>query len=194
LKVKEIMSISTISPKQLHNLFEAGKPIELIDVRTPVEFREVHVPFATNLPLHELSAEKIAASCKTATDPLYVICRSGSRGNQACEKLVAAGCNVVNVEGGTQAWDLAGLPVVRGKKTISLERQVRIAAGCLVVIGSALSLLDIRFVGLAAFVGAGLVFAGVTDTCGMGMMLARMPWNRVANNPSATGAACAQSS
>jgi len=187
------MNINTISPKQLHNLFEAGNAIELIDVRTPVEYREVHVPFAMNVSLHELDAGKVAASRKTAAEPLYVICRSGSRGNQACEKLLAAGCNVVNVEGGTQAWDQAGLPVVRGKKTISLERQVRIAAGCLVLVGSALALLDIRFVGLAAFVGAGLVFAGVTDTCGMGMMLARMPWNRVTKESSANGAACAHS-
>ena len=73
----------------------------------------------------------------------------------------------------------AGLPVVRGKKAVSLERQVRIAAGSLVVIGVALGLLvhPVLF-GLSGFVGAGLVFAGVTDTCGMGMMLARMPWNR----------------
>ncbi len=109
------------------------------------------------------------------------ICRSGSRGRQACEKFRAAGfANVVNVEGGTLAWEQAGLPVVRGKKAISLERQVRIAAGSLVVLGTALgAFVHPAFLGLSAFVGAGLVFAGITDTCGMGMMLARMPWNRV---------------
>jgi hypothetical protein len=80
-----------------------------------------------------------------------------------------------------------GLPVVRGKKTISLERQVRIAAGLLVLIGSLLGwLVHPVFIGLSAFVGAGLVFAGVTDTCGMGLMLARMPWNQVQE----TGSAC----
>ena len=74
----------------------------------------------------------------------------------------------------------AGLPVVRGKKAISLERQVRIAAGSLVLLGVLLGwLVHPAFIGLSAFVGAGLVFAGVTDTCGMGMMLARMPWNQV---------------
>ena len=73
----------------------------------------------------------------------------------------------------------AGLPVVRGKKAISLERQVRIAAGSLVVVGALLGWsVHPAFVGLSAFVGAGLVFAGITDTCGMGMILARMPWNR----------------
>ena len=100
---------------------------------------------------------------------------------------------VVNVEGGTAAWEAAGLPVVRGKKTISLERQVRIAAGVLVLVGSALGyFVHPYFIGVAAFVGAGLTFAGVTDTCGMGMLLARMPWNQVSQ---ASGdAACCEGS
>jgi rhodanese-related sulfurtransferase len=112
---------------------------------------------------------------------LYFICRSGSRGKQACEKLLAAGLvDVVNVEGGTVAWEQAGLPVVRGKKSISLERQVRIAAGALVLMGALLAYFAHPvWIGLAAFVGAGLMFAGITDTCGMGMILARMPWNQV---------------
>jgi rhodanese-related sulfurtransferase len=100
--------------------------------------------------------------------------------------LIAAGVtNVINVEGGTRAWDQAGLPVVRGKKTISLERQVRIAAGSLVLLGAALGyFINPLFIGLSAFVGAGLIFAGVTDTCGMGMMLAKMPWNQVRDSAS----------
>jgi rhodanese-related sulfurtransferase len=125
------------------------------------------------------------ASGRNGSEPLYVICRSGSRGKQACEKFLAAGyTNVVNVEGGTQAWDQAGLPVVRGKKVISLERQVRIAAGLLVLLGAILGfVVHPYFIGLAAFVGAGLTFAGITDTCGMGMLLAKMPWNQVPKTP-----------
>jgi rhodanese-related sulfurtransferase len=113
-------------------------------------------------------------------ETLYVVCRTGSRGEKACEKFRQAGfTNVVNVDGGTLACEQAGLPVVRGKKAMSLERQVRIAAGSLVLIGAVLSwFLHPAFIGLSAFVGAGLIFAGITDTCGMGMMLARMPWNR----------------
>lgn len=166
---------ATIAPKQMFDLQQAG-PVELIDVRTPVEFREVHADGARNVPLTELDPSAFASS-----NPVYFICRSGSRGGQACAKLEAAGmARVVNVEGGTTAWEEAGLPVVRGRKAISLERQVRIAAGSLVLIGALLALIvHPYFVGLAAFVGAGLVFAGVTDTCGMALLLARMPWNQV---------------
>jgi rhodanese-related sulfurtransferase len=94
--------------------------------------------------------------------------------------LAAGFPNVVNIAGGILACIEAGVPVVRGSKAMSLERQVRIAAGSLVLLSLVLSLVHPAFLGLAAFVGAGLVFAGITDTCGMGMLLARMPWNQVA--------------
>jgi len=178
------MTFATISAKELHDQVASGKAVDLVDVRTPIEFREVHVTFARNIPLDQLDAAKVASGRNGSTGPLYMICRSGSRGKQACEKLAAAGLNVVNVEGGTLAWDQAGLPVGRGKKAVSLERQVRIAAGLLVVTGSTLGyFVNPVWIGLAAFVGAGLIFAGITDTCGMGMMLAKMPWNQVPKTP-----------
>jgi rhodanese-related sulfurtransferase len=184
------MTVSTITPARLEELRrEDGSTIELIDVRTPVEFREIHVAEARNWPLDKLDPEAIMQSRNGSKDePLYVICRTGSRGRQACERFLAAGfTNAVNVEGGTQACIEAGLPVVRGPKMISLERQVRIAAGSLVLLGVVLAwLVHPAFIGLSAFVGAGLVFAGVTDTCGMALMLARMPWNRVSSNSTET--------
>lgn len=195
------MPINTISPKELASRRERGEVCDLIDVRTPVEFREVHVSFARNEPLDRLDPQALIASRNGASQQtLYVICRSGNRANQACEKLLASGLtNIVNVEGGTLAWEQAGLPVNRGKKAISLERQVRIAAGLLVVTGAALShFVHPYWIGLSAFVGAGLVFAGITDTCGMGMILARMPWNQVAVKPAgkndASGASCSPKS
>ncbi len=178
------MSVSVISPKQLQDRVQAGEKIDLIDVRTPVEFREVHVPFAHNVPLDQLDCAKVTIERTNAGAPLYVICRSGSRGKQACEKIMAAGCTaVVNVEGGTMAWDQTGLPVVRGTKAISLERQVRIAAGFLALTGAVLSFVHPYWAALSGFVGAGLMFAGITDTCGMAMILARMPWNQVGRTP-----------
>lgn len=188
------MTVAVISPKQLHDRIQAGEKVHLIDVRTPVEFREVHVSFAHNVPLDKLDCAKVARERETVDGPLFVICKSGGRGKQACEKIVAAGCsNVINVEGGTTAWEQAGLSVVRGKKAMSLERQVRIAAGAMVLAGVGLSLLSPYWIGLAAFVGAGLMFAGITDTCGMGMILARMPWNQVsksASSSSTSGMSC----
>lgn len=169
-------TILEISPKDLARKHEAGEPVRVVDVRTPVEFSEVHVPFAENIPLDQIRAKNI----DKREGPLYLICRSGSRARTACEKLHSEGIsNVHVVSGGTEGWLAAGLEVTRGKKAISLERQVRIAAGALVFIGSLLALTVHPFFALLpAFVGAGLVFAGVTDTCGMGMLLARMPWNQ----------------
>jgi rhodanese-related sulfurtransferase len=169
---------TSITPAELAQVRSAGKPVQLIDVRTPAEFQEVHVDFARNVPLDRIQPEALQPGEKG--EALYVICRSGSRGKQACQKLDAAGLNVVNVEGGTLAWEAAGLPVVRGAKVISLERQVRIAAGSLVLVGAVLGMVVHPYLaGLSAFIGAGLMFSGITDTCGMAMVLARMPWNQV---------------
>lgn len=169
-----------ITPQRLAELAQDSN-VDLIDVRTPAEFREVHSTLAHNVPLDSLDPQGVMeARNGSAKEPLYVICRSGARGAKACEQFAQAGYdNVVNVQGGTSAWDEAGLPVVRGKKTISLERQVRIAAGTLVLIGAVLGyFVNPAWIGLSAFVGAGLIFAGITDTCGMGMLIAKMPWNQ----------------
>jgi rhodanese-related sulfurtransferase len=175
------VNVSTINAEALHGRCRTGETVDLIDVRTPAEFREVRVGFARNVPLDRLDPAGVMKARANASGPLYVICRSGSRAEQACRKFAAAGYpDVVSVEGGTLAWERAGLPVARGRKAMSLERQVRIAAGSLVLLGVVLALLvHPWFVLLSGFIGAGLVFAGITDTCGMGLMLARMPWNRV---------------
>jgi rhodanese-related sulfurtransferase len=172
--------MTTVTPQYLRELREAGQNVTLLDVRTPAEFREAHVDFALNAPLERLDPQATASALSPPGDrKVYVICQSGGRSKRACDQLAGVGLSVVNVAGGMQAWIAAGLPVVRGQKTISLERQVRIAAGSLVLIGSVLDyFVHPYFIGLAAFIGAGLVLAGVTDTCGMGMLLARMPWNQ----------------
>lgn len=169
-------TLNRISPAELKALCEQGA-VELIDVRTPVEFGEVHVKGATNVPLDQLDP---ATDTGDKSRPVYVICRSGTRGQKGCEKLLAAGfTNVINVDGGTQGCVQAGLPLVRGKKVMSLERQVRVAAGGIALTGSVLALaVHPWFAGIPAFIGAGLVFAGLSDWCGMGLLLAKMPWNR----------------
>jgi rhodanese-related sulfurtransferase len=173
--------MKTISPTHLQQLLDSHAGLSLIDVRTPVEFAEVHVPLAKNVPLDQFDPKALATSGQLSKDqPVYLLCRSGARATKAAEKLAQQGlANAVVVEGGTLAWIDAGLPVNRGKaKVISLERQVRIAAGSLVFIGVLLSIfVHPYFIALPGFVGAGLVFAGITDYCGMGLLLVKLPWN-----------------
>jgi rhodanese-related sulfurtransferase len=167
----------TIDPEQLK---PALPHADLIDVRTPAEYREIHVRGAHLIPLTHLSVEAVRDSRPSdAEGPTYVVCQSGVRAGKAVATLTAAGHEAVVVAGGTDACIAAGLPVVRGQAAMSLERQVRIAAGSLVVIGVSLGVLvSPWWLLLAGFVGAGLIFAGVTNTCGMGMLLAKLPWNR----------------
>lgn len=150
----------------------------VLDVRTPLEYSEVSVPGSRLMPLDGIDSEDVKRIA--GEGEVYVLCRSGRRAKEACELLAGKGVNNLHVvEGGIIEWERAGLPVRKGKKVVSLERQVRIAAGLLVVAGVLMGgLVHPAFVVLSGFVGAGLVFAGVTDTCGMGMLLARMPWNR----------------
>ena len=168
----------TIEVRALADRLRAGG-VTLIDVRTPAEFREGHAVGARNVPLGDLDP----AAFETGDEPVYCICKSGNRSQSACASLRRAGRAAIGVDGGTEAWAAAGLPVERaagaGRRAISLERQVRIAAGALALAGAALAFfVHLYWVALPAFVGAGLVFAGLTDTCGMGLMLAKMPWNR----------------
>ena len=172
--------MKTISPLDLQRLLATQPDLALLDVRTSVEYAEVHVDRARNVPLDELDPKAII-NAGPKGQPIYLLCRSGARAAKAADKFAKEGAaETVVIEGGTLAWIEAGLPVTRGTaKVISLERQVRIAAGSLVLIGVLLGWFVHRgFFGLSAFVGAGLVFAGITDFCGMGLLLARFPWNK----------------
>ena len=173
--------MKNITANELSNMVASGKHVDLIDVRTPMEFRAMHVTIARNEPLSGLDPKTIqSARNGSSSEPLYVVCRSGGRSKQACEKFLASGItNVINVEGGTMACESAGMPVVRGKKSIPLNCQVQVVTGSLVVIGSALAVWGHPYwAALPGLMGAGLVFSGITDTCAMGSCLARMPWNQ----------------
>lgn len=173
--------MKTIAPTELQHQLTSQPDASVVDVRTPAEFSAVHVPQARNIPLDALDPQALlAAGAIKAGQPVFLLCHSGNRASRAAEKFVAAGFEqAVVVEGGTQGWEKAGLPVTRGKASISLERQVRIGAGSLVLLGVLLGwFVHPYFIGLSAFVGAGLVFAGITDWCGMGLLLAKAPWNQ----------------
>jgi rhodanese-related sulfurtransferase len=176
------MMSTEISAMEVKRMMEQGQQIDLVDVRTPVEYREVHAEGARLVPLDRLDPAALMRERNgRGGEPLYLICKSGSRSRTARQKFEKAGFeNVVCIDGGTEAWEKAGLPVVRGKKAMSLERQVRIVAGLLVMVGVVLGVLvSPWFLMISGLVGAGLVFAGVTDFCGMALLLGRMPWNQV---------------
>lgn len=180
----ETQSNSSIPPRELHRLVAAGHAAELLDVRTPGEFAAAHVVGAKLIPLDELDCAAFLKQRGTDDKPVYVLCQSGGRARRAIEKFQRAGFNgCVLVEGGTQAWIDAGLPVNRGEsKVLPLMRQVQIAVGAVSAAGAALALwVDPRFAFIPLITGCGLLFAGVTGFCGLALVLAKMPWNKCGN-------------
>jgi len=176
---------ASITPQQLQALIASGTAVDLIDVRTPAEYAGCHVPQARNLPLDGLDAVQL----KRGGGPLYVICQGGTRSRKACTQLEAAGLTeVVDVLGGTNAWQAAGLPVTgSGKSVFGVERQVRCIIGGGVVAGAVLALtVHPAWVYLSGFFGAGLFIAGLTNFCGLALVVAAMPWNR----SKAAGSSC----
>ncbi len=168
-----------LRPDELASLLETSPDVRLLDVRTPAEYESVHIRGAYNVPL-DLLAEHGPEIRATVLEPVVLICQSGQRAQKAEAALRAAGMPSLHVlDGGVNGWTAAGQPVVRGTQRLSLERQVRIAAGTLAALGGMLAVAVNPLFGLvAAFVGSGLVFAGVTNSCGMAMVLSRMPYNR----------------
>jgi rhodanese-related sulfurtransferase len=170
-----------LRPAEVAELAREQTNVRLLDVRTPGEYETVHISGAYNVPLDTLGehAREIRAN---VADPIVLVCQSGQRARKAEEALKAAGLDNLHVlDGGVNGWVAAGLPVVRGGKKLSLERQVRIVAGALAAVGGVLgAFVNPLFGLLAAFVGSGLVFAGLTDTCGMAMVLAKLSYNRPA--------------
>jgi rhodanese-related sulfurtransferase len=187
--------MSTISVQQLNELLTTQPTTPLADVREAFEYRSIHVEQARNAPLSSLKPDTVKSmfgGAGTSADrPLYVICRSGARSAQACERLRGGGLPyVINVEGGTLGWEKAGLPVARGKAALSVDRQVRIIIGTSVILGILLAhYVHPAFIWLSVFFGAGLIYAGVSDSCALAFLVARAPWNK---NAAASGAiACA---
>jgi rhodanese-related sulfurtransferase len=166
-----------IEAAEAHRTLEAGGASQLVDVREVTEIDALRVEGALNLPLSRLAdlAEQLDRN-----RPVLLLCRSGNRATSAAGQLRALGHNdVLVIRGGLDAWMKSGKPVVRGtSRGWSLERQVRFAAGALVLAGCALGLtVDSRWLALPVFVGLGLAVSAATDTCPMALVLARMPWN-----------------
>lgn len=177
------MTVKTISAEQFLARY-ASEALAIIDLRTPAECQGEALGGCHELPvqdLNEKSFNQLSDKFSENAD-VYLLCQSGQRATIAVEKLQGKTQHpLIIIEGGLNGLKSAGAKLLQGQsKVISLERQVRIAAGFLVLVGAVLGFtVNTAFFGLSAFVGAGLMFAGITDTCAMGLMIARMPWNQV---------------
>lgn len=173
--------IKEINVHEIDGILKIGGECQVIDVREVSEFNGERISGARLMPLSNFEKH---ASDIDRTKPVYLMCRSGNRAKQSAEKLMKQGFTDVQViEGGMLAWVNAGLPIIKGESKVwSLERQVRFTAGLLILFGVILSFaVSSYFMVIPAFIGAGLTFAGATDWCGMGMLLAKMPWNQAKN-------------
>jgi rhodanese-related sulfurtransferase len=183
---------TTMTAPELHRRLAAGERFQLIDVRSPREYAEGHVPGAMNLPMDEAEAR---VDDMRPHDPVVLVCQSGKRASMTCDLLKPHRGDLVVLEGGTSAWMSSGFDVVRSVRTrLPLMRQVQLIAGLMVVAGATLALtVAIAWIGLALFVGLGLTLAGATGFCGMAILLEKMPWNRPAKGVAPTaGPACAK--
>jgi rhodanese-related sulfurtransferase len=175
---------SAITVSQLQN--RASGPALLVDVRSGSEFASGHIPGAVNIPMDQIEARLDDLDRNL---PIVLICQSGKRARMTAGLLDSCQRQLSVLEGGTKAWIEAGLPVVASVRTRwSLERQVRLGAGLLALMGAILALtVHPYWVFLCGFVGLGLTFAGLTDICAMGMILEKMPWNRASHCPRPIG-------
>lgn len=169
---------STIDAAALNELTQAGVGPRLIDVRTPAEFETAHIPGAYNVPL-DLLQEHRDEIVRHLDENVVLVCRSGQRAGTAGQALHDAGLpNVQILDGGMTAWQNLGFGVRRGAQRWDLERQVRLVAGSIVLSSVLGSIAVPKLKWVAAAIGAGLSTAALTNTCAMGMLLARLPYNR----------------
>ncbi len=149
----------------------------LLDVRSPIEFEAEHIAKSLNVPLSELDArcEELPRQGK-----LVVICRLGKRAERGAYTLLGKGFQPEVLEGGLVAWRKAGLPIVEGKKMLSIERQIQLVVGLGVLTGVLLAVfISPWFLIIPGIFGMGLTFAGLSGTCALGIILGKAPWNKI---------------
>jgi rhodanese-related sulfurtransferase len=169
---------TAIDARTVADWMRRDEPMHILDVRTPAEYESLHIPGSYNVPLDTLGehAEELQ---RHVNEPVVLVCRSGNRATQAEQRLAAAGmANIKVLDGGMLSWLSAAGPVNRGRQRWSLERQVRLVAGALVLAGIVGSLAVPELKYLSGAVGAGLTVAALTDTCAMGTLLSKLPYNR----------------
>jgi glyoxylase-like metal-dependent hydrolase (beta-lactamase superfamily II)/rhodanese-related sulfurtransferase len=174
----EATSIEMISPRDAESLLKQDPQVKILDVRSAMEFSQTHIEPSMNIPIDMISAK--IGELSQSKQKYLVLCHSGTRAAMAADMLLQSGIHTVKViEGGIAHWEKEKLPVVKGQGGISLERQVRIIAGSLVLLGIIMAwLVSWVFIFISVFVCCGLIYAGITDNCLMGMLLMKLPYNK----------------
>jgi rhodanese-related sulfurtransferase len=174
----DVTNPASVDAATLRELLAAGGSLRILDVRTPGEFETAHIPGAYNVPL-DLLREHRAELRTHLDDQIVLVCRSGARATQAGQTLAEVGLpNVKILDGGMLGWQHTDAPINRGRARWDLERQVRLAVGTIVLTSVLGSLLLPGLQWVAALMGAGLTVAALTNTCALGMLLAKLPYNR----------------
>ncbi|GGM21187.1 sulfurtransferase [Micromonospora sonchi] len=172
---------ATLDATTLRELIASGRSPRLLDVRTPAEFETMHIPGAYNVPL-DLLREHRGELRNHLDEDVVLICRSGARAGQAEQVLAGVGLpNLKILNGGMLAWQASNAPITQGRQRWDLERQVRLVAGAIVLASVVGSVFVPGLKWVAGFIGAGLTFAALTNTCAMGMLLSKLPYNRGAS-------------
>ena len=181
MSTSETTRPATLDATSLRELIDSGRAPRLLDVRTPAEFETSHIPGSYNVPL-DLLKEHRAELRNHLDEDVVLVCRSGARATQAEQTLAGVGLpNLKVLNGGIMAWQAANAPIKQGAPRWDLERQVRLVAGSIVLVSVLASVFVPQLKWVAGFIGAGLTFAAVTNTCAMGMMLGKLPYNRGAS-------------
>ena len=182
------MTVTATAPRRLdaatlQQRLDSDDAPRVLDVRTPAEFETAHIPGSYNVPLDTLREHR-AELRRHLDQDVVLVCMSGARAEQAEQAFAEAGLPGLRVlDGGMMSWEASGAPVNRGRQTWALERQVRLVAGGLVAASVIGSTVAPRLKWVAAAIGTGLTGAALTNTCAMGMMLSKMPWNQTAGEP-----------
>jgi glyoxylase-like metal-dependent hydrolase (beta-lactamase superfamily II)/rhodanese-related sulfurtransferase len=186
----EATSLEMISPRDASSFLKQDPQTKILDVRSALEFSQVHIEHSLNIPIDMISA-KINELSQSRQNYL-VLCHTGNRAAMAADMLIQSGIHTVKVmEGGIVRWQKEKLPVIKGQGGMSLERQVRLIAGSLVLLGIMMSwLLNWAFIFVSVFVSSGLIYAGLTDNCLMGMLLMKLPYNKKLYKTKSGGGTC----
>jgi rhodanese-related sulfurtransferase len=186
----EAKVLEMISPKEAQEIMAKDPKFKLLDVRSALEYSEAHINGSINIPIDVLFSK--IDSLGQDDQGYIVFCRTGNRSPMAADILVQAGMRSVKVmSGGVERWKKEKLPIIKGVGGVSLERQIRLIAGSLMLLGVILGcLVSWKFIFISAFVACGLIFAGITDSCLMGMLLMKLPYNKKMYKAKLGGGTC----